>query len=163
MVVAVLYSAATDRLTPQVTAVRRGLLARLSRAFYTRRGARSTEYMRELSRQTLGESCVTVEANEPAFNERLRTASEVVLLWPDAIGSGWWPVERTIFRAKYPDARVFALNGRRRRYELNARTLAGFRVRRVLERLWLGEIAMTAIVMVALPFLVVWDLARGHK
>lgn len=117
----------------------------------------------ELSRQVLGESCTIVHPHEPAFTDRLRAASEIVLLWPDAIGSGWRPVERVVFRWKSHDARISVLNGRRRRFELDSRALAGFRVRRVVEHMGFGEIALAAMLILALPFLVVWDLTRGAQ
>ena len=162
MVLAVLFSPGTNQATSPAKA-QPGVLARLARARSTRQGARSPEYMLELSRQALGESRTIVHADEPAFTDRLRTASEIVLLWPDSIGSGWGRVERMVFQGKSPDARVSALNGRRRRFALDSRTLAGFRARRFLEQSWLGEITLAASLMVALPFLVVWDLGRGHK
>ncbi len=95
--------------------------------------------------------------------ERLGRASAIVLLWPDATGYGWTPIERAVFGAKRPDARVFALTGRRRTIELLPRTLLAFRVRRLVERLWVGEALLAAALLLSAPFLVVWDFARGHR
>jgi hypothetical protein len=46
---------------------------------------------------------------------------------------------------------------------LTRRTLLAFRLRRAAERLWVGEIAAAAALLLAAPFLVVWDLAKGRR
>lgn len=126
-----------------------------------RRNPRPPEYMRQLA-DTLLPHATVVEANA-GFAGALRNAQHIVLLWPDAIGFGWAPLEREVFRAKATGATVSALTGRRRRLELTGTTLLGIRLRRFVERFWLGEAVMAAGLLITAPFLVVWDFARGHR
>ncbi len=104
-----------------------------------------------------------IEIDDAVPIERIGRASAIVLLWPDATGYGWASIERAVFSAKRPDARVFALTGRTRTIELLPTTLLAFRVRRLVERLWVGEAVLGAALLLAAPFLVVWDFARGRR
>ena len=141
-------------------------LAKLRRLERHKRNPRPAEYMRELARVTLGSRCEIIEVppgGDPSAMltaDRLAAAEEVVLLWPDAIGHGWWPVERAVFAARPRGARVTVLSGRRRRFTATAASLLPFRIRRAVERLWLGEIALAAGLLLAAPFLVAWDAMR---
>jgi len=133
-----------------------------------KRNSRPPDYVRERARAESkqdGKLIGVPEARDPALvltAARLEAAQEIVLLWPDSIGYGWWPIERRVFASKSPATRVSVLNGRRRRFTVTRSSLLSFRVRRVAERLWLGEIAMAAGVLVAAPFLVTWDAIRGR-
>ena len=86
-----------------------------------------------------------------------------MLLWADATGYGWTPIERAVFSAKPRGATVSALTGRRRAVELTVGTLLKYRGRRLVERLWLAEIVMGLALLLAAPFLVAWDFARGRR
>src|SRR5512145_1195608 len=95
-----------------------GPLAKFDKVARYKRNPRTPEYMRHLAKTVLPHAAV-IEAN-PHMAAALRHARHVVLLWPDAIGFGWAPLEREIFRAKPAGATVSALNGRRRRFQLTA-------------------------------------------
>jgi hypothetical protein len=138
-----------------------GLMAKFDKVARYRRNPRTPEYMQHLAASVLPHATI-VEANA-GLSGALKNARHIVLLWPDAIGFGWAPLEREIFRAKPAGATVSALNGRRRRFQLTASTLLGVRLRRLVERLWLGEAVMAAALLITAPFLVVWDFARGHR
>jgi hypothetical protein len=139
-----------------------GVLAKLDNAARYRRNPRTAEYMHGLARSVMpSATIVEVETELPAA--QIAAADHIVLLWPDAIGFGWTRIERAVFRAKRRDARVSALTGRRRSVDLAVPTLLGFRLRRMVERLWLGEIAATLLLLFTGPILVVWDLAKGRR
>jgi hypothetical protein len=141
-------------------------LGRVTRAFENvaryRRNSRTPEYMRALVSGVFP-GAELIEANGNALPQRIASANHIVLAWPDAIGHGWTPIERIVFRSKHPHASVSALSGRRRSVPLTRRTLLAFRLRRAAERLWVGEIAAAAALLLAAPFLVVWDLAKGRR
>lgn len=140
----------------------RRVLAILDKVARYRRNPRSRDYMRALAAAAFpGGDLLEMDRDVPAA--RIASASHVVLLWPDAIGHGWSSIERAVFRARRAGTRVSALTGRRRRIELTGPTLLAFRIRRAAERLWFGEIAMTAALLLAAPVLVVWDLAKGRR
>ena len=104
-----------------------------------------------------------IEAHGAMAGAAVAQARHIVLLWPDAIGYGWTPLERDVFSRKRRDAEVYALTGRRRAFKLTPATLFGLRLRRIAERLWLGEAVMAVGLLVSAPFLVMWDFARGHR
>jgi hypothetical protein len=142
-------------------------LAKVDKVARYRRNPRTTEYMRELARTVLpGAEIIEVEGAvpvAPVASAAIADAGAIVLLWPDATGFGWAPTERAVFRVKPRAASVFALTGRRRYIELSPGTLFAFRVRRVVERLWLGEAVMAGALLLTAPFLVAWDALRGRR
>jgi hypothetical protein len=139
-----------------------GVLNKLARVARYRRNPRSREYMRHLAANLLPHATV-MERNDAMLGDAVARAPHIVLLWPDAIGYGWMPIEHDVFRLKRRDADVYAVSGRRRTFKLTAATLFGVRLRRFAERFWLGEAVMAAGLLVSAPFLVMWDFARGHR
>jgi hypothetical protein len=149
-----------DRVIPDGPAT--GVRGKLHAVARYRRNPRSAMYMRALAADRLPQAeIVEVETDVPLA--RVAAAQHVVLLWADAIGYGWAPIERQVFRAKRPGVRVSALNGRQRRIPLTPSTLVGFRLRRLAERLWIGELALAAAMLLSAPALVALDLARGRR
>ena len=138
------------------------ILAKLARIARYKRNPRAADYMRDLAASVVPGATVVAVAGPPASSQ-IAGADQIVLLWPDAIGHGWTPVERAVFRHKAPGAAVYALTGRRRRFELTGATLLGLRLRRIAERLCLGEALMALGLLISAPFLVMWDFARGHR
>lgn len=149
-----------DATTPQPSA--ESTLEKLSRVARYRRNPRSADYMRHMVASMLPNARL-IELNQDGTPERIGDARHVVLLWPDAIGYGWRPIERAIFRQKAPGVTVYALTGRRRVFTLTPGTLFGLRLRRLVERLWIGEALLAAGLLISAPFLVLWDFARGHR
>ena len=147
---------------PHATPARAGVLDKLARVARYKRNPRPPAYMRMLVASMLPHARI-VEVERQVPPSRLAGARHIVLLWPDAIGYAWTPIERAIFRAKAPGAAVYALTGRRRTFRLTAGTLLGLRMRRVAERFWLGEALLAFSLLISAPFLVVWDFARGHR
>src|SRR5579872_4056435 len=83
-----------------------------------------------------------------------RAVSEIVLIWPDANGMGWAPIERQIFRNAAPGARVLVVNGRRRRIELTRNSWRSMRWRRFLEKSLVVELAFTVAFLFITPALI---------
>jgi hypothetical protein len=139
-----------------------GILTKLRRIGRYKRNPRSADYMRHVAASMLP-TATLIEVGQAVPADALSHARHIVLLWPDAIGYGWAPLEREVVRRKRPDAAVYALTGRRRAFRLTAGTLFGLRLRRLAERLWLGEAVMAIGLLVSAPFLVMWDFAQGHR
>jgi len=95
--------------------------------------------------------------------EDVPEAERVVLLYPDATGLGWRPLEQALMRRAAPSAELRVLNGRRRDFVLDrgARTRLG--LRRALETALVGEAAATVVFLVLAPVLLAWDLLRGRQ
>lgn len=149
-------------LPPPAGAPGAGVLAKLHRIGRYKRNPRNADYMRHVAASMLPAATV-VEVGQTLPADVLSHARNIVLLWPDAIGYGWAPLEREVVRRKRPDAALYAVNGRRRAFKLTTATWFGLRLRRLAERLWLGEAVMAIGLLVSAPFLVMWDFAQGHR
>jgi hypothetical protein len=123
---------------------------------------RSEEYMRALFAERWPEG-EFVNATEPDWVQRLPEADNVVLLFPDAIGQGWAVVTREVWTRKKGWAAVRVLNGRRREFVLSGSVRRQLALRRVLERSMALEALATLGFLIATPFLLAYDLLRGHR
>ena len=149
--------------SPPASAIGR-ILAKLDKVARYKRNPRSADQMRLLAASTVpAAEIIVVDDADAVPAARIAAADRVVLLWPDAIGYGWAPIERAVFRSAKREAIVTALTGRRRSVALTRRTLFAFRIRRLVERLWLGDIAAAAAMLLSAPALVMWDLAKGRR
>lgn len=122
------------------------------RTLWWKSNPRDAEYMRALFAERYPDGLLHVGDLDPP------PAGTTVLLYPDAIGLGFTPLERRLRGRK-----LHVLNGRRRDFALDARTLRRLRVRRLIERMMLGEAVMVPLVVaLALP-LAIFDALRGRK
>ena len=102
-----------------------------------------------------------VRTSDPGWEDAVRDADRVVLLYPDSIGLGYGALERRLAAAgRAPGA---ALIGRRRSFALDSPSLRALRARRLLERSLVAELAGLALLAVATPVLVAWDVLRGRR
>ena len=125
---------------------------------------RSEGYMLDLLRERRGDAATVVRWHEdPDPAAALRSADEIVLLYPDATGMGFGPVERRVTRLAGPSARVTVINGRRREFTLDRRTRLGLGLRRAAERSMVGELLASVLFAVATPVLLAIDLLRGRR
>jgi hypothetical protein len=148
-------AAQAQALTP-ITAYRKVL--------WQKSNPRSEQYMRDLFFERYPDGEFVVVQDGESVARRLAGARQIVLLYPDAIGLGFGGVETAALRvAARSGMRVRALNGRRREFELDGRALRALRLRRVLERYMLGELAITIGFIMATPFLVFADFVRGKR
>ena len=89
-------------------------------------------------------------------------ATRIVLLFPDATGLGCAWMARTAAR-RAPNASLIVLNGRRRQFELDGRSRLALAGRRFLERTMMVEFVAGGVILIATPFLLVFDFVRGRK
>jgi len=88
---------------------------------------------------------------------------EIVLLWPDANGTGWTAIERQVFRQKTPATPVRVLNGRGRFFLLSRPVWRGFRWRRFLEKSLAPELGILVLFLITSPWLALSDIALGRR
>jgi hypothetical protein len=135
----------------------------LCKASHYKRNPRNSEYMRDVAGQKFGNNYEVIDAGDYSY-ERVKHASEIVLLWPDASGYGWFGIERKIMAySKQLNIEITVLNGRRRYFSFNKVTWANYLARRFIERLWLGEIVFSIMFLFVSPFITVWDFIRGRR
>lgn len=120
---------------------------------------RTADYMTALLRERYPHAEL-VELSE-RLTDDVRQAGLVVLLYPDPIGLGFSPIERDLARAA-PDARIAVLNGRRRQFEFDKSTRRALRFRRFLEWTMLVECVSGVVLIIATPFLLLFDMVRGR-
>jgi hypothetical protein len=102
-----------------------------------------------------------IRTDDPGWEERVTGCDRLVLLYPDATGLGWAPLERRV--SKLVESPPTVLSGRRRSFELDRPTLRALRLRRALERSMAGEAIGLLLIGLATPALVAWDLVRGRR
>jgi hypothetical protein len=82
---------------------------------------------------------------------------QIVLLWPDANGMGWFDIERRVFNGRKPGSRVYVLNGRRRFFELPRKQWRLFRFKRFMEKTFLLEFVVLFLFLLTAPVMALWD------
>lgn len=135
---------------------------RFRRAVAWKANPRSEGYMRARFAESIPDGRLVVWG-EPTAADAVRAAERVVLLYPDAIGLGWRPVERAVLGTVPRGATVEVLNGRRRRFALDPPTLRALRLRRVLEATMLLEVAAAPVIVALAPVLWAIDAMRGRR
>ncbi|NKD45783.1 hypothetical protein HEQ62_09545 [Haematospirillum jordaniae] len=85
-------------------------------------------------------------------------ADSVLLIYPDALGLGWAPLE-----SRLPRGPVYAVNGRRRIFPLNACTRRKLRWRRLLASTRATELLATIAIVPLAAGLAAWDALRGKS
>ena len=149
------------------TAAFTGAFRRLSRYLQHRRNPRSLEYMERVAHQ-IHPGFVAGQKHVVQEDRRLPTLAwhdvdEIVLLWPDANGTGWTAIERQVFRQKNPATPVRVLNGRGRFFLLSRPVWRGFRWRRFLEKSLVPELGIFVLFLITSPWLALWDIALGRR
>jgi len=132
-------------------------------AVWYKSNPRDAAYMQALLRERYPDAA-WVDARDGAdWQAAVGCADRVVMLYPDAIGLGFGRLEREVAFRRRTAATVEALNGRRRRFRLNAATRLGLRLRRAVEWSMLGEFLFLPIFVVMTPILLAIDLVRGRR
>jgi hypothetical protein len=129
-----------------------------------RRYPRSWEYMNTLMSRHVSSAQLT---RAKPFDAEMSLASlpqvdwqrvrQIVLLWPDANGTGWSMIERWVFQHKTSETRVYVLNGRGRLFELTRPIWRRWCMKRFLEKSFLAEMGFLLVFLVTSPFLSLWD------
>jgi len=134
--------------------------------FHEYRGSvRPLSYMKELVHSRIGKIDSVDTMEMPLLSQvDVFQFRQIVLLWPDANGMGWFNIERQIFKRKQADTPVYVLNGRRRLFELPRKQWGAFRIKRFIEKTFLLEIGVLLLFIVTAPILAVWDgIADGVR
>ena len=132
-------------------------------AVWFKANPRDTAYMRQLFDERFpGAQFVDVD-QYPNWRDPVTKADTVVLLYPDAIGLGFAPLERKIGQLRKRGAVVRVLNGRRRDFALDGATMLALRTRRMLERSMLAEILFVPVFLCLTPLLLLVDWAKGRR
>ena len=101
------------------------VISKLDGALKYRRNPRTREYMEALARQVISnfglKDMLVIDEDQPLPELEWDTIGKVVLLWPDANGTGWSRLERGVLLRLRPSAEVVVLNGRRRCFALTKR------------------------------------------
>lgn len=131
-------------------------------ALWYKANPRSADYMRALFAERYPDGVFVDVAQAPDWRAKLHGADTVVLLYPDAIGLGWYHIESAVRREKAAWAATRVLNGRRRDFLLNCTSRAGLGFRRLAEHSMLGELLALPLFLLLTPILLACDRARGR-
>ena len=132
------------------------------RAMWFKANPRSAAYMRARLEEHWPEARLVEAAADAQWADRLSDADRVVLLYPDAIGIGFGPIERRLLRL-VPRGTITVLNGRRRAFPLDPATHGLLLLRRCLERSMIVECVVGALILVLTPVLFLVDFAQGRR
>ena len=141
----------------------RSLAELYRRAVWLKANPRDEAYMKALFVERYPQGVFVNADTGPEWRRELASADTVVMLYPDATGLYFSKLEAVVRREKKIWATVRVLNGRRRDFVWSGRARRGLRLRRFLERSMLGEALATVAVVVATPFFLISDLARGKR
>lgn len=142
---------------------RRNPLQLYRKALWYKANPRPEAYMNALFRSRWPDGIFINADREKDWVERAAKADRIAVLYPDAIGQGFQKLEtRALACAKHRN-NVVALNGRRREFPLDGKTLRQLRIRRLIEKTFLGEAMITPLFLIATPVLFVIDLLRGRR
>ena len=132
----------------------------------SRRNPRTPDYMRDAAAR-LGNHAdppiTRVNAASDLDRHAVAKASAIVLLWRDANGSGWAPIERVVLANKSPQVPVTVVNGRRRSFELTPAVRRGYLVRRLVEKTLVVEMLLFVGLAASTPFVFLWDAVAGPR
>lgn len=132
------------------------------KAIWFRANPRDIDYMRALLADEFpGARFLDTDA-VPDWPGAAAEADEIVFVYPDSIGLGFFALEDRAMRAA-PAARLMALNGRRRQFPLDVASLQSLRLRRFLEWTMILEFGFGAAILAATPFLIAFDFVRGRR
>ena len=124
---------------------------------------RSLEYMKGLVDHYLGKTDL-VPTYDLSMLSRIPTVDQIVLLWPDANGMGWFDIERRVFKLKRASSDVYVLNGRKRLFGLSKIQWRLIRFKRFLEKSFLLEMGVLLLFIITAPILALWDgLSQGVR
>lgn len=133
-----------------------------TKAVWYKANPRSADYMKVILAERYPQAAFLDIGSDPLAPGPLKDASKVILLYPDAIGLGFTPVERDIARHA-PQTPVEILNGRRRQFAFDDESRRALRFRRLLEWTMLVECVTGIVILLATPFLLLADVVRGKK
>lgn len=124
---------------------------------------RNEEYMKSLFLEKHPDGAFVNVDSESGWETRLESSDAVILLYPDATGLGFRPIENTVMKKVKSRNAVSVLNGRRREFAFDGVAIRQLMLRRFIERAMLGEIAAAIIFIALTPFYAAADFIRGRR
>lgn len=143
--------------------LRSRLFAEYRYAVWYKSNPRGADYMRALLRERYPDAPMFDVRTGADWQAAVAQAKRVVILFPDAIGLGFSPLEREVAARRCTFATIEVLNGRRRQFRLNGATRLGLRLRRAIEWSMLGEFLFLPVFLIATPVLLAIDAIRGRR
>lgn len=142
------------------------LASKLGLALEYHRNPRSMEYMLQLAQRHLPDldsaTPMVVSSDRDLATIDWTQIRDVIVLWPDANGTGWTPIERCLFGRGAGS--VLVLNGRGRMFPLTRRSWRAFQIKRAVAKSFIPEIIVLSAFLVTSPILALWDLRlRGGR
>jgi hypothetical protein len=144
----------------QVPTSFRNPLGLWKKAVWYKANPRSSDYMKALFAERYPGATFVDTGAGVISAATMAAASKVVLLYPDSIGLGYSAIERGVAR-NAPHAAIEVLNGRRRQFAFDRKSRWALRSRRCLEWTMLIECFAGIVLLLATPFLLLFDLVRG--
>jgi hypothetical protein len=141
----------------------KSLIQLYRRSVWLKANPRSENYMRALFRSRYPTGSFLNVLEHPGWMKEVASASEVVLLYPDATGLYFAPLERRVLSHVTGATAVRVLNGRRRSFEWSRRVRWALRMRRLIERAMLGELLAFLPFFVMTPFFLLSDSFKGRR
>lgn len=141
----------------------RGPLSYYRRAVFYKSNPRTKQYMKSLFMEFFPFGEFIDIGQDREWPTRVKGTDMVALLYPDAIGMGFCKTEIDLKRIAPKGCKIFILNGRRRMVEFDRPTRRALYIRRLLERYMIGEMTAAVGIVLATPFLWLWDQLRGKK
>lgn len=132
------------------------------KAIWFRANPRDTAYMQARLAEHFPEASFVDVDSDPDWPRKVDGATTVVLLYPDSIGLGFAGLESRARRLA-PEAEFVVVNGRRRKFPFDSAARRRLYPRRFLEWTMLLEFFMGLGILIATPFLLVFDTVRGRS
>jgi len=133
------------------------------KAVWFKANPRSADYMKELFKNNYPEGLFVDTNDNPDWIDSLSGKNNIILLYPDSTGLYFSGFEKSVFRRIAPGCEPVALNGRKRTFSLNRKTLSELRLRRFIERFMIGELIAVCGFMIITPAFVITDFLRGRR
>jgi hypothetical protein len=141
----------------------RKIVLKLGAHLEYRRNLRVRQYMEDAAAHAFEEFHRSSVIHSDQIKEMdWKHIDKVVLLWSDANGLGWFPIETLLLRFISPNTRVMVLNGRRRILEFRESRARVF-TKRILEKTFAIDLLLSAAFFFVTPFLVAADTLRGRR
>ena len=136
-------------------------LLKWKKAIWFKSNPRPVEYMKREFHERWPAGVFVNAGTNANWRKELGMAKEVVLLYPDAIGLGYMPLERAV-KSK-SGCEVTVLNGRKRLFPFSGEARRALYWRRFLQYSMAPEILITVIFVILSPVFWVADLFRVKR
>lgn len=135
------------------------LIRKFRKAVYSKANPRSEEYMQALCGELIPDA-KWLSVKDSDWEEQVKHADVIYLVYPDAIGLWFGAVERQVNKSRKAWADVQVLNGRRRRFRLNFSSSYRLKMRRFLEHTMLVELLFLPVFVGLTPMFLLVDLVK---